>query len=185
MKFSAKAIFLDRDGVINRKAPEGSYISSLAEVEYLPGAIEGIAELTRKGYEVIVVTNQRGIARGLVTRDALQAIHEDIVRRVTGAGGRVTAVYVCDHEIADQCHCRKPKPGMLRRAQVEYEIDMSASWMVGDSRSDIEAGRSAGCRTALVASLPPGDGDDSCDLRVASLWDFAVGLEPNSVAECI
>lgn len=145
-----RAIFLDRDGVVNRKAPDGAYISNVSEFEILPGAPEAIADLEHFGYEVFVVTNQRGIARGLVSCSDLNGIHARMLELVHEAGGNIRQIYVCAHDHIDQCYCRKPNPGLLLQAQREHCIDLQLSWMIGDSVSDILAGKRAGCRTAVV-----------------------------------
>lgn len=142
--------------MLNRKAPEGQYVRRWDEIELLSGSLEAVAQLTRAEYEIFIVTNQRGIARGLVSRQDVEDIHHRVSEAVRQAGGRISAVYCCPHDYADACECRKPKPGMLHRAASEFGIDLRGSWMVGDSECDIEAGRVAGCRTALVSIHPNG-----------------------------
>ncbi len=155
-----KAIFLDRDGVVNRKVPEGSYIQTLAALEFLPGALETVAEICRSGYLVFVVTNQRGVARGMVRPEVLDQIHSHILEAAARAGGRICRIYVCPHDIADACECRKPKPGMLLQAKAEFGIDMGASWMIGDAASDVAAGAAAGCGTVLISPTAARGGAD-------------------------
>lgn len=173
MNYSARAVFLDRDGVINRKAPAGSYIGSLSEFEVLPGSLEAIARLCGNGWQIFLVTNQRGIARGIVSVDAVEQIHRWLLDRVRNTGGRITQVYVCPHDYSDVCDCRKPNPGMLLRAAREYSVDLLHSWMVGDSIQDIQAGRAVGCKTAYV-------GEGECgiaDIKVPSLRAFVEQLQ--------
>jgi D-glycero-D-manno-heptose 1,7-bisphosphate phosphatase len=150
MNSAARAVFLDRDGVINRRPPEGLYITSPDEFVLLPGVAGAIIRLNESGFLVIVATNQRCIARGIVAADVVNVIHERMLQEVVASGGRIDRVYLCPHDYADACECRKPKPGMLRRAALEYALDLPDCWMVGDSASDIEAGRGAGCRTVFV-----------------------------------
>jgi|SRR6516162_5176515 D-glycero-D-manno-heptose 1,7-bisphosphate phosphatase len=150
MRSSAKAVFLDRDGVINRKAPEGQYVTTLAEFHLLPGALDALAELTRADYRIFIVTNQRGIARGHVLQKDVDEIHEYLVSEATQAGACINSIYVCPHDYSDQCDCRKPRPGMLLRAAREHSLRLEECWMVGDSISDIEAGRASGCKTIYV-----------------------------------
>lgn len=145
------AVFLDRDGVINRKRPEGDYVKNWEEVEFLPGALEGLRELATTGARIIVVTNQRGIARGRMTERDLAQIHERMLRAVRQAGGRIDAFYYCPHE--GGCGCRKPMPGLFERARRDFpEIDFTKSLVAGDSLSDLEPGFCLGCTTALIGS---------------------------------
>ncbi len=139
------AIFLDRDGVINEKMPEGEYVSSPEEFRLLPGAVEAIRRLNDAGYLVLVVTNQRGIARGELTEADLTAIHEKLTTALHAAGAHLDGIYVCPHE-KGSCDCRKPKPGLLLQAKADFpQIDFSQSVMIGDSESDIQAGQAVGC----------------------------------------
>lgn len=141
------AVFLDRDGVINRKAIEGEYITSWEEMELLPGVAEGIALLNRAGFCVIVVTNQRCVAKGLISETDLQDMHTRMREVLARDGAVIDAIYYCPHDLESQCRCRKPAPGMLLEAAKSRSIDLASSWMIGDSDSDIEAGKGAGCRT--------------------------------------
>lgn len=145
-----KGVFLDRDGVVNRKPPEGGYVTCWEDFQILPGVIEGIAQLNRAGFRVIVVTNQRCIAKGLMTTAELELMHERLLEFVAQAGATINAIYYCPHEIEPGCRCRKPAPGMLLEAAREHAIELRASWMIGDSESDIEAGKNAGCKTARL-----------------------------------
>lgn len=145
-----KAVFLDRDGVINRRAPQGEYITRWEEMSFLPGAADAISLLNRAGFRVIVVTNQRCVAKGLITSQALEAMHQRMCDALEQAGARIDGVYYCPHEKQAGCGCRKPAPGMLLRAKAEYGIDLPPSWMIGDSEMDVEAGKSAGCKTARL-----------------------------------
>jgi D-glycero-D-manno-heptose 1,7-bisphosphate phosphatase len=164
-----KAVFLDRDGVINRKAPrEDEYITRWEEMEILPGVGQAIAWLNRVGFQVIVVTNQRGAAKGLITIAQLESIHERMCQHLACAGARIHGIYYCPHELEPPCTCRKPKPGMLLEAARAHNIDLVASWIIGDSEKDMEAGKRAGCRTARLIE----DGkstDDSADVVASSL----------------
>jgi D-glycero-D-manno-heptose 1,7-bisphosphate phosphatase len=147
-----KAVFLDRDGVINRKAPEGQYVTRWEDFHILPGAAEGIAVLNRAGFSVIVVTNQRCIAKGLITAADLEKMHKRMVEFLAMAGATIDGIYYCPHELDASCQCRKPAPGMLLEAARSRGIELSASWMIGDSKIDVEAGRSAGCKTARLVA---------------------------------
>ena len=147
-----KGVFLDRDGVINRKPPEGDYITRWESFQILPGVTEGIAQLNHAGFRVIVVTNQRCIAKGLITAAELGSMHERLLDLLAQGGAKIDAIYYCPHEIEPVCQCRKPAPGMLLEAAQEHGIDLRASWMIGDSESDIEAGKIAGCKTARLCA---------------------------------
>jgi D-glycero-D-manno-heptose 1,7-bisphosphate phosphatase len=153
-----KAVFLDRDGVINRKAPEGGYIVRWLEFEILPGVVEAIRILNQAAYRVIVVTNQRAVAKNKITLTELEEIHRKLIAEVAQSGAVIDRVYFCPHNLENKCGCRKPEPGMLLRALEELEIDPQQSWMIGDGAVDIEAGRRAGCRTALVRAAWNGTG---------------------------
>ena len=155
-----RAIFLDRDGVINRKAPEGEYVTDLSEFQLLPGALDAISRMFRCGYQVFIVTNQRGIATGKILPERLEEIHSTLSASLGKVGVPVSKIYVCPHDRTDNCECRKPRSGMLLLAAREFDLDLPASWMIGDSESDIIAGRNAGCRTVLIASQAPGWSSD-------------------------
>ena len=145
-----RAAFLDRDGVINRKPPDGKYVTRWEEIEILPGVPEAIALLTQAGYCVLAVSNQRCVAKGLLTVSELESIHERLCGELEAKGAHLTNVYYCPHDDNPPCGCRKPAPGMLLAAARENGIELESSWMVGDSDVDIEAGRSAGCRTVRI-----------------------------------
>jgi len=145
-----KAAFLDRDGVINQKAPEGHYVTRWEEMHFLPGADKAIALLARAGFRVIVVSNQRCVAKGLLTERELESLHQRMCNALLDSGAVIDGVYYCPHDKQPPCNCRKPAPGLLYAAARAHQIDLSASWMIGDSDIDVKAGRNAGCRTARV-----------------------------------
>jgi D-glycero-D-manno-heptose 1,7-bisphosphate phosphatase len=147
-----RAFFLDRDGVLNRRAPAGDYVKSAAEFAWLDGAREGVRRLNGEGYLVLVVTNQRGIARGVMTADDVEAIHARAQRELNDAGARVDAFYVCPHSDEDRCLCRKPEPGLILRAAREWNVDLADSFLVGDDDRDLEAARRAGVRARKMPS---------------------------------
>jgi D-glycero-D-manno-heptose 1,7-bisphosphate phosphatase len=157
-----KAAFLDRDGVINRKPPEGQYVTRWEEMELLPGVVEAIASLVKAGFLVIVVSNQRCVAKGLLTLAELDSIHQRMRNKLAADRALIAAVYFCPHDLKLSCSCRKPAPGMLFNAAHDHEVNLAESWMIGDSDTDIEAGKSAGCRTARIVKLGemPGGGAD-------------------------
>jgi D-glycero-D-manno-heptose 1,7-bisphosphate phosphatase len=173
---SRNAVFLDRDGIINRKAREGEYIRSWQEFHFLPGVVEGLTELSAAGFELFIVTNQRGIALGQVSRNALADMHERMLQNLGGSGVRIAGIYVCPHDFADACSCRKPKPGLLFEAASMHRIDLARSWMVGDSESDIEAGKQAGCKTALMTQNKPMASSAQADVVAADWSSLATAI---------
>src|SRR5260370_29424583 len=132
-----RAAFLDRDGVINRKPPEGQYVTSWEEMQFLPGVPEAITLLTEAGYAVFVVSNQRCGGKGLLTESELGLIHHRMCQELADSGAVITKVYYCPHEKQPPCNCRKPAPGMLLAAAQSYELDLTSSWMIGDSDIDV------------------------------------------------
>jgi D-glycero-D-manno-heptose 1,7-bisphosphate phosphatase len=171
-----RAAFLDRDGVINRKAPEGQYITRWAEFEFLPRVAEAIALLKQARFSVIVVSNQRCVAEGLITVPELDVIHQRMFGELAAAGAIIDGVYYCPHEKQSSCSCRKPAPGLLLRAAREHHIDLTRSWMIGDSDSDIQAGKNAGCKTAQLLEWDEvGKGD--ADVFAHSLFDIAEQIQ--------
>ena len=141
-----KAVFLDRDGVINQKPKEGEYITSWNDFHILPGVADGIALLNKAGYMVLVVTNQRCVAKGLLSVTDLEKIHEQMSQTLSRAGAKLDGIYYCPHDYEPSCNCRKPAPGMLLAAAQVHGLDLGSSWMVGDSEIDMQAGKSAGAR---------------------------------------
>ncbi|GAB4434876.1 MAG: D-glycero-beta-D-manno-heptose 1,7-bisphosphate 7-phosphatase [Anaerolineae bacterium] len=146
----ARAVFLDRDGVIN--ANRDDYVKTWDEVEILPGALEALARLAQTGYRVVLTSNQSPIGRALVTTEAVEAIHARLRARIEAAGGRLDAIYFCPHRPEDGCPCRKPAPGMLLQAARDLDLSLADSYMVGDALSDVEAGQRAGATAILVLS---------------------------------
>ena len=166
-----RAAFLDRDGVINRKPPADQYVTRWEEVHFLPGVAKAVALLNRAGFRVIVVSNQRCVAKGLIPATFLDAMHQRMCEELAANGARIDEIYYCPHEINPPCFCRKPAPGMLLAAARENDIDLAASWMIGDSGIDVEAGRNAGCRTAIV--LTTGEtATFNCDVVGSSLLEI-------------
>jgi D-glycero-D-manno-heptose 1,7-bisphosphate phosphatase len=147
-----RAVFLDRDGVINRKLPEGRYVTHWAEVKFLPGGADAVKRFREAGFLVIVVSNQRAVAKGLITEEGLESLQRRMWQELFCGENGFAAVYHCPHDADPPCGCRKPQPGMLLAAAQDRGIDLAASWMVGDSESDVEAGRRAGCRTIRIGS---------------------------------
>lgn len=137
-----RGIFLDRDGVIVENKDE--YVRSWDDVQFIPGALAALAHLNGHGYKVVIVTNQAGVGRGILTLAQAQALNQQIVQAIEAAGGKVDAAYLCPHAPDELCSCRKPKPGMLLQAAEELAIDLGRSWMIGDAWTDLQAGVAAG-----------------------------------------
>lgn len=145
------AVFLDRDGVLNRKPPRAEYVRRPDEFEWLPGALEALRRLAAAGFRVLVVSNQAGIARGAMSEADLEEVHRRMLDEARAAGGRIDGVYYCPHGWDDGCDCRKPSPGMLFRAQREHDLDLTRVTFIGDDERDAEAALAAGCRPVLVS----------------------------------
>jgi D-glycero-D-manno-heptose 1,7-bisphosphate phosphatase len=145
-----RTVFLDRDGVVNEKMPEGEYVTAWADFRILPGVPEAIARLNRAGLRAIVVSNQRGIALGLYSDADVEAIHGRLQDVLRVSGAHVDAFYFCPHD-KRACDCRKPLPGMFEQARRDFpEIAAETSLMIGDSLSDIEFGQRLGMRTVFI-----------------------------------
>jgi len=145
-----KAIFLDRDGVINRDPGVGDYIKSWKEFEFLPGAIEAIKLLNKNGYEIFVISNQAGVARGLFSKESLAEITANMLEEIESRGGKIRWVSYCIHASNAGCDCRKPNTGQIRRAVKGLDINFKKTYFIGDSRLDIGAGKNMGCKTILL-----------------------------------
>jgi D-glycero-D-manno-heptose 1,7-bisphosphate phosphatase len=160
-----KLIILDRDGTINHDSDQ--YIKSPAEWKPIAGSIEAIARLTQSDWRVVVATNQSGIARGLFDTATLNAIHTEMHRAVSQAGGRIDAIFFCPHAADSNCECRKPKPGLLQEIAARLNAELKGVPMVGDSLRDLQAAAAVGAKPCLVLTgkgrktrdaggLPPG-----------------------------
>lgn len=146
-----KAVILDRDGVLNKRSEEGMYVRNWSEFKWLDGSIEAVRLLKESGYYVIVITNQAGIARGIMTESDLTYIHERMKEELYENGYSLDAIYYCPHGWNDGCECRKPKPGMLFRAQRDFHLDLTRTFFVGDDIRDKQAGDAADCKTILLS----------------------------------
>lgn len=175
LKNKQKAVFLDRDGTINKYVV---FLRNIDEFELINGVAEAIREINASDYLAIVVTNQPVIARGEVSIEELEEIHRKMETLLGAKGAYLDAIYYCPHhphkgydgevpELKIDCDCRKPKPGMLLKAAKDFNIDLSQSWMIGDGENDIKAGIAAGCKTALI-----GKGDFQQNVSIVSLMDW-------------
>jgi D,D-heptose 1,7-bisphosphate phosphatase len=154
-----RAIFLDRDGTVTI---DTGYPSDPDEVELLPGAADGLRTLRDRGWALVLVSNQSGVGRGLITPEQAQVVHDRLMVTLRASGVELDGAYYCPHAPDDACECRKPRSGLLRRAAAELRLDLAGSVMVGDRQSDVEAGKEAGCRTVLL-----GGGKGDPDVRAA------------------
>ncbi|MFH1684115.1 MAG: D-glycero-beta-D-manno-heptose 1,7-bisphosphate 7-phosphatase [Candidatus Margulisiibacteriota bacterium] len=151
-----KAVFLDRDGTI---VEDVGYMNSPDQIKFIPGSIEAIKELNEAGYKVVIITNQAGIARGLITEDMLQTIDKTLHKWILNGGAHLDGMYYCPHHpehgvypYKQACECRKPHPGLIKKAHRDLKIDLAQSYMVGDKATDIEAGKRAGTKTVFVST---------------------------------
>ena len=143
-----KAVFLDRDGVINKNKDD--YVKNISELEIFPFISESIKKLQSVGFKIIVITNQSAINRGLMTETHLNKIHEKIQSFLIQHNTKIDYFYYCPHTPTENCSCRKPKTGLLLKAIDDFSIDINNSWFIGDRDSDIQAGRSVGCKTLKI-----------------------------------
>lgn len=153
MTMMKKAVFFDRDGVLNI---DKDYLYKIEDLEWIAGAREAIAYLVHQGYLIFVVTNQSGIARGYYTVTDMEKLHTFMAKEIKSAGGKIEKFYFCPHlltgkvaEYTVECECRKPKPGLILRAMSEYSIDKSTSFLIGDKLRDVEAAEAAGIKGYL------------------------------------
>ncbi|MFW9996694.1 MAG: HAD-IIIA family hydrolase [Candidatus Odinarchaeota archaeon] len=145
-----KVIFLDRDGVINKKAPKADYVKKWEEFTFLPGSIEAISLLTKNGYDIYIISNQAGIARKMMTEEDLSTIHRNMVNVINKSGGKISGIYYCPHGWDEGCECRKPNTGMFYQAAREHHINLHEAIFVGDDERDKQAGNKAFIKTILV-----------------------------------
>jgi D-glycero-D-manno-heptose 1,7-bisphosphate phosphatase len=145
-----KIIFLDRDGVINKKPEKAEYVKNWEDFKFLPGSKEALKLLNEKGYQVFIISNQAGIARGAMTEKDLKDIHKNMKKELSLHGGKIKDIYYCPHGWDENCSCRKPKPGMLLQASQDHFIDLTKALFIGDDERDQQAGEAAGCKTILV-----------------------------------
>jgi len=164
---------LDRDGVINRRVPDG-YVTSWEQFRFLPRSIDAIARLAKAGFRAIVISNQACVGKSLLTPEDLEVITARFLAEVERCGGRIEAVYYCPHREEDGCECRKPRPGLIVRAQKEHGFRFSDTYLIGDSERDLLAARNAGCSAIMIQSetaLSPGQSTHLAQATVGGLYE--------------
>lgn len=185
-----RAVFLDRDGVLIENRAD--YIRDWSHVTLLPLTVEALSGFHQQGFNIIVITNQSAVGRGLITYDTAKDINNRLSKSLMESGGWIDAVYMCPHQPLDMCTCRKPKPGLLFQAAKELSVDLSSSWMVGDAWSDLLAGQSAGLRGTVMVRTGRG-ASQLLETQPAEVKPFLVcndlfgayqaitGLDPNNL----
>lgn len=143
-----KAIFLDRDGILNKN--RNDYVKNIDELEIHPSIGNFVKKLDENGFLIFVVTNQSAINRGLTTHENVEKIHSKIQSFLNQFGTKINRFYYCPHTPSENCNCRKPKPGLLIKAIKDFSINPSSSWMIGDMDTDVAAGNSVGCKTIKI-----------------------------------
>ena len=167
-----KCVFFDRDGIVN-KSPGLGYVERWQDFYLFPEFVESARIAVAKGYAVAIATNQRGVALGIMTQETLDDMHAKLREILLTAGVSLLGIFCCVHE-RNSCDCRKPLPGLLLQAKKAHDIDLAASWMIGDRETDVDTGRAAGCRTVLVG-VP--DTDSNADFRVVDMAALPAMLE--------
>ena len=150
-----KVIFLDRDGVINKYPGDTKYVTDWKEFKFLPGALEAISILTENDFKIFVISNQAGVSKGIYTQEKLDQITENMLKEIKDKAGKIQKVLYCIHKDEDNCSCRKPKIGLIKKAIDSLRLkrfNLDSSYFIGDSIRDIKTGKSAGCKTILVFS---------------------------------
>jgi D-glycero-D-manno-heptose 1,7-bisphosphate phosphatase len=185
-----RAVFLDRDGVINQNRPD--YVKSWEEVVFLPGVFESLRRLANTSYKIIVISNQSAVHRGLVAAATVEDIHRRITEAVESRDGRIDAFVYCPHRPDEECDCRKPRAGMLLRSARWFSLDLTQCHLIGDAVSDVQAAWAVGCQPILVQtgrgreSLPmlrDSEGGPTVvveDLSAAVDWILSRGAQPHA-----
>lgn len=173
-----KAFFLDRDGTIN---VDTYYLIQPEDMKFIPGSPEAIAKLNHAGFLVIVVTNQSGIAKGYFTMEQVHHLHDYMQKELSEYGAKIDDFYICPHDpkYGEYCSCRKGKPGLLLQAAKDFGIDLTQSIMIGDKKSDIEAGLSAGCYESYLVET--GYGKENLDFAIEN--NIPTGVDLSSIVE--
>jgi D-glycero-D-manno-heptose 1,7-bisphosphate phosphatase len=145
-----KIVFLDRDGVINKYPGDKLYVTSLSKFKLLPGAKKAIVLLNNSGYRIFVASNQAGVGRGIYSQKTLDAITTRMLKSVRSAGGKIEKVYYCTHRKEAGCACRKPRPGLIKKAAKEFGLNLKGAYFIGDTIRDVLTAKASGCKSILV-----------------------------------
>lgn len=175
---SRRFVFVDRDGVLNEYRP-GDYVNGPEALVVLPRSMAALAALAREGIEVVVISNQAGVGKGFMTTADLEEVTARLRTAIASAGGRVLEFLYCVHRPDEGCDCRKPRPGLLLRAARRHAFDPKHAWVIGDNRTDIEAGSNAGTRTCLVLSGKTRAAEE------ASAWPIRPDLVATDLADAV
>ena len=154
---SMQVMFLDRDGVINKKAPPHQYITEWDNFEFMPGIFDFLRELSRRNFLLVIVTNQQGVGKKIFSLIDLEDIHEKMQIRLMDEGVKIHAIYVCPHLEQEKCDCRKPRPGLLHMAEkaLPYSVDKNNSYLIGDSETDVIAAHEYGVAAFYLSEIAP------------------------------
>ncbi len=164
-----KAVFLDRDGVINA---DHGFVHTVEKFEFLPRVTEALSKLADSEYMIIVITNQSGIGRGLYETGDFEKVMDYMENELAGEGIAIDDTYFCPHNPDEDCECRKPKPKMILDAAKAHNIDLSKSWMIGDKNADVMCGKNAGCKSIFVKTEKrPDEKADNADFVVKDLYE--------------
>ena len=171
MTAARRVVFLDRDGVINEAPGAERYVRRWEAFRFREGALAMLAELAARGYRLVVITNQQGVGKGLIDPGELERIHAGMRAEIERHGAVIDGVFCCPHLEAEGCDCRKPRPGLIYHALQElgYAVDLNESWFVGDSATDVQAGRAAGLRTLFVGRGAPEPAPTVCVERIGDV----------------
>lgn len=169
LKRRERALFLDRDGTLT-KMELGKYINHWRDLEMIEGVAKSLLPFQEAGWKLIVVSNQQGVALGHFDHIMLNLMHARLTELFASEGVFLTRVYTCTHSKEANCKCRKPRPGLIARAAIDYGISCRRSWMVGDFRSDVAAGNAVGCKTALIDQLPEYNSSNRFDNDSPTIW---------------
>ncbi len=161
--FHKKAVFFDRDGVLNIK--KNDYVKSEKELVIIPGIEKGLSLLQKNGFELFIITNQSVINRGIISLDMEEKINQKLLDYLKNYEIKISKIYICPHRPDENCSCRKPQPGLIQKAVLENEIDIKKSWFIGDSDSDEQAALNANCKFLLNKT------DDSLNSLVSFILD--------------
>ena len=171
-----RCVFFDRDGIVNESPGPGQYVLQWADFRLMPAFVDALRIVAKHGCHAAIVTNQRAVAKGLLTTEGLEEMHRRLERMLAAEHSlRLLDIAYCPHD-ENECSCRKPQPGMLLALSRKHGLDLASSWMVGDSASDVEAGRRAGCRTILVAGKGKAAGSEA-DITVGSISELPDALD--------